>query len=183
VSNPTCPAGTYGVPPSCGTPIPAPTPTAAPCPSGFHNPDAANTYSGCVADPTPLPLPGPGSTQTDSDGNTYTLVTFTPYFTSSNEFEQPQPGNHFASAFVKDCAGPKGGSYSSSHWRLQMSDGTQAKDSFAERTPMLSAGELSPGRCVSGYVTWEAANGGKAQTIELVSNMFNATAALTWTLG
>ncbi|MCW2687636.1 MAG: hypothetical protein JWR37_2526 [Mycobacterium sp.] len=35
----------------------ASTPRAAACPSGFHNPNPADSYSGCAANPTPTPAP------------------------------------------------------------------------------------------------------------------------------
>jgi hypothetical protein len=39
------------------TATPTPTPRAAACPSGSHNGGAADTYSGCFADPTATPAP------------------------------------------------------------------------------------------------------------------------------
>jgi hypothetical protein len=139
----------------------------------------ATTGSGTVlSSPTPSPVPvtvvtpAPTAAPTVAPGNpmgttvtTTTNATFTVSLYgnghSSNQFETPPPGGHFATVHIKECAGDSSQFVSMLGWSVLLADQTQIDSTLlvdGSPAPGLPTSNLNPGACTSGYVYFPIPN-------------------------
>jgi hypothetical protein len=126
-------------------------------PAEVAAPGAAESVPVAPAPPVPPRDPVVGDVIPAGAGSVAVLST--DRFGSAGRLFNPPRGREYYAAEVKACSGPKekGLSFAPGYFLLEMADKTVADPTLGIKRPELRAGEVPPGGCLSGWVTFTIA--------------------------
>ena len=104
-------------------------------------------------------------------------VLSTERFGSAGRLFNPPKGREYYAAEVKACAGrkEKGLTFSPVYFLLAMADKTVADPTLGIKRPELRAGEVPPGGCLAGWVTFTIAEAAEPAVV-----VYDGSERLTW---
>ncbi|MGH7721491.1 MAG: hypothetical protein ACRENL_01480 [Candidatus Dormibacteria bacterium] len=117
-----------------------------------------------------------GQTEATTTGDSYTLVAYKAAVASNNEFNTPPAGGRFAAADVKLCAGSAGLLANPTDFAVGFADASQVSGGDASLLAVpgatLSLGQVQPGQCVSGWVSFTIPTAAPATKVLLSNSDF-----------
>ena len=94
----------------------------------------------------------------------------------------PSPGNTLYGTDVQVCAGSTATTYNKVYFAMVMADKTRAVATLTPlKEPGLGTGQLTPGQCIRGWMTFPVPAGAKPATLTLAPGLFSST-TVTWDL-
>jgi hypothetical protein len=113
-----------------------------------------------------------------SDGGSVTVAAVEDNVSAGRLFGAGE-GMKYIAVEVKGCSGPneKNLTFQPSYFLLRLDDGTVHDPGPGAKKPSLEGGKMTPGKCLSGWVTFTVKQGGLATAV-----IYDGSSRLTWTV-
>ncbi len=125
--------------------------------------------------------PGPAvgeKVKVGSDGGSVTVSAVEDGVSAGRLFGAGE-GMKYIAVEVRGCAGPneKNLTFQPSYFLLRLDDGTVHDPGSGAKKPSLEGGKMTPGKCLSGWVTYTVKEGSLAAAV-----IYDGSSRLTWTV-